>query len=113
MTTSQGLQPTEAPPVLSTGIKEVPLQKTPTVKTQEHWERFRQTGLLFYTNQILHAFGWAITVMQDEDKNIVGVVPERVSYRGFEEESIDKGYKKIALYLKENATELYKETLSE
>ena len=75
------------------------------------WEEFRKTGLLFYINQILHAFGWAIVVVLDtETEEITNCYPARVKFRGFGEKAITDGYEKIGMYLKDNADELYEES---
>jgi len=75
----------------------------------EQWQTFRDTGLLMLINQILHAFGWAIAVVLDDDNKITEAYPMRVAFRGFDENTISANYKKIGKYLKENAEELYKE----
>lgn len=79
---------------------------------RKSWEEFRDTGLLFYINQILHAFGWAI-VFEMENENIIDIYPARVKFRGFSEGAQDKNYKKIAVYMKENSEELLKEITKE
>lgn len=77
--------------------------------TRKSWEEFRQNGLLWFTNLILHMFGWSIVVKQDNDI-IVDVYPARVKYRGFSEEINTEGYKKVSKYLQENINELVKES---
>lgn len=79
---------------------------------RKSWEEFRDTGLLFHINQILHAFGWDI-VFEMENGNIIDIYPARVKFRGFSEEAQDKNYKKIAVYMKENSEELLKEITKE
>ena len=76
------------------------------------WAEFRETGLLFYINQVLHAFGWAITVEVDEEDHgvVTRAYPARVRFRGFSGESMDKGYKKIGVYLRDHAKDLFEET---
>lgn len=41
------------------------------------WEEFRDTGLFWFINMILHAFGWAIVLVKDDGK-IIDVYPARV-----------------------------------
>lgn len=77
--------------------------------TKKSWEEFRETGLLWFTNSILHAFGWAITMDVDEENNVLNVCPARVKFRGFDIETTSRGHKKIANYMKNNAEELVKE----
>ena len=76
------------------------------------WDEFRNTGLLWLINTILHAFGWTIIVVK-ENHHIIDVYPARVKFRGFTEEANTKNYKKISQYMKDNAEELWIETVVE
>lgn len=67
------------------------------------WDEFRETGLLWFINSILYAFGWAICVDIGEDGLVSSASPARVKFRGFEGEINDQGYKKVARYLQQNA----------
>ena len=71
------------------------------------WEEFRSSGLLWFINSILHAFGWAIAIERNGDEEIV--YPARVKYRGFSEASNTNGYCKLTRYLKDNIDDLLKE----
>lgn len=73
------------------------------------WEEFREAGLLWFTNMILHTFGWSIVVEKEEGK-IIDVFPARVSFRGFDEKSNTDGYKKLTTYMSKNHKELLDET---
>ena len=78
------------------------------------WQEFRETGLLMLLNQFLHIFGWAIAIEYDKDiNNIVEVYPARVKYRGFGGQSVDRAYRAISKYMKENADILLKEANEE
>lgn len=68
---------------------------------KSNWDDFRNTGLLWFINTILHAFGWAI-VVEVEDGCVVNAFPSRVKFRGFPEDSNTNGYRKVAKYMKEN-----------
>ena len=72
------------------------------------WDEFRATGLLFFINQILHVFGWAI-VFEIEKNKVKSVYPARTSFRGFGDTVVSDGYKQVNKYMSENADELYKE----
>lgn len=74
------------------------------------WEEFRKSGLLWFINTILHAFGWAIVVEMD-NKMITDVYPARVKFRGFNEKSNTEGYQKLSKYIKEEGQILYDESL--
>ena len=82
------------------------------------WKEFRESGLLWWINMILHTFGWAIVfnVATEDDENylkddIIDVYPARVKFRGFDECSNTEGYQKISKYMKENAERIERETL--
>lgn len=75
---------------------------------EKTWKDFRNTGLLWWINMILHTFGWAI-ILECIDDEIIRVYPARVGFRGFSEESNSKGFLKVSKYMKENSTELLKE----
>ena len=83
---------------------------------KKSWNEFRNTGLLFFINQILHVFGWAI-VFDFETYNqktgtgkITAVFPARVKYRGFDPDTSDAGYRKVSRFMAINASQLLKET---
>ncbi|MGL5913616.1 MAG: hypothetical protein ACRCZB_05570 [Bacteroidales bacterium] len=75
---------------------------------KENWEEFRNTGLLWYINTILHVFGWCIQISIDNGK--YSVMPVRTNYRGFPNESNDRGYKRVTEYLKNSIDSLIDET---
>lgn len=76
------------------------------------WEEFRNAGLLWWINMILHTFGWAIVVDLDmETGKISDCYPARIKFRGFDENSNSNGYIKVTKFMNENAEELYKEAI--
>jgi hypothetical protein len=75
---------------------------------EKSWKEFRESGLLWFVNTILHTFGWAL-VAEFEDGKIKRVYPARVKFRGFTEETNTKGYQKVSKYLKENIEDLERE----
>lgn len=75
---------------------------------EKNWKEFKETGLLWMINAILHLFGWAI-VYEMNGNNVQTVYPARVTYRGFDEKSNSKGYIKVSEYLQENIKELTRE----
>lgn len=72
------------------------------------WAEFRETGLLWLINSILHVFGWAI-VVEMGNKKVIDAYPARVCFRGFSEGINLKGYEKVTHYLKENINDLVKD----
>ncbi|MCU7712467.1 hypothetical protein OK414_14705 [Priestia sp. JV24] len=75
---------------------------------EKSWKEFKDSGLLWWINMLLHTFGWAI-VFEVEGEEIKRVFPARVKFRGFGEEENTKGYQEISQYLADNATFLKQE----
>ena len=75
---------------------------------KKSWKEFKDSGLLWWINMILHTFGWAIVVEMENDK-IIDVYPARVKFRGFGEKNNTEGYIKVSEYMKDNVTDLLKE----
>ena len=78
--------------------------------TRKSWKEFRESGLLFITNQFLHIFGYALVYSFDDNGEIEEVYPARVKFRGFGDKQIEEGYQKISKYMVDNAVELEKES---
>ena len=76
---------------------------------EKSWQEFRESGLLWFINNTLHLFGWAL-VAEFDGEELTRVYPARVKFRGFSEDVTEEGYKKVSKYLKENIEELEKET---
>jgi len=69
-------------------------------------KEFRETGLLWFINTILHLFGWAICWDTETDE----LYAARCKFRGFTEDNNDKGYQMVSEYLKNNIEVILKET---
>lgn len=77
--------------------------------TEKTWEEFREIGLLWWINTMLHMFGWALCYEFNGEGNVERVYPARTKFRGFDGKAVDAGYKKVTRYLKENIDELLEE----
>lgn len=77
------------------------------------WKEFRESGLLWWINMILHTFGWSIVVDIDESGEIIDAYPARVKFRGFDEKSNSNGYTNVSKYMVDNANELLDESKME
>ena len=77
---------------------------------EKTWKEFRESGLLWWINMILHTFGWAIVIELDENGEITKVYPARVKFRGFEEGNNSMGYQQVTKYMVDNAEELLRES---
>ena len=75
------------------------------------WQEFKDTGMLWFANMILHAFGWSI-VCDTEDGEVVNAYPAWVKFRGFTEQINSDGYIKLSQYMIDNAETLLKESKS-
>jgi hypothetical protein len=73
------------------------------------WKEFREAGLLWFANRILHLAGWAIIVVEEDDGSISKAYPARVTFRGFCADVESRGFQRISNYLKANIEELVKE----
>ena len=62
------------------------------------WEEFRDAGLLWWVNRMLHLFGWAIVVDIRAGK-IERVFPARTVFRGFDPQSETDGFRKVTNHL--------------
>lgn len=78
--------------------------------SKKTWKEFRNCGMLWWINMILHTMGWAITYEFDEKGNILEVYPARVKFRGFGEKINTDGYIKVSQYMKDNVDDLLKES---
>lgn len=77
---------------------------------QKAWKEFRDSGLLWWINTILHTFGWAIVYEIDGEGEITKAYPARVKFRGFDEKSNTEGYIKVSQYLNKESEQLLKES---
>jgi len=76
---------------------------------EKSWEEFRKSKMLWFTNRLIHVFGWAI-VIEDLEAGGSRAFPARVKFRGFSEKVEDEGFIGISQYMKDNAEELLKES---
>ena len=77
--------------------------------TRKNWDEFRNAGLLWCANRVLHMFGWAIILMYDDSDRVVDAYPARVTYRGFPEDVESENFVKLHRYMSDNAYELWQE----
>lgn len=73
------------------------------------WKEFKEAGLLWWANRVLHLFGWAIVMVQEQDGSISSCYPARCKFRGFGPESEEKGFVNLTRYLSDNMEDLLAE----
>jgi hypothetical protein len=96
-------------PLITLKFNEDYKKQEPKMLEEISWEEFRETGLFWFVNTILHVFGLALVLEYDENNNLQRVFPARCKFRGFSEESNTKNYKKVTEYMKENIDDLLKD----
>ncbi len=79
---------------------------------KKDWKEFQSTGLLWWINRILHTFGWAIVLVQEDDGTISNAYPSRCSYRGFEYADEEEGFKKVSSFMNSESKQLLDEANS-
>lgn len=77
---------------------------------KKSWKEFRDSGLLWWINMILHTFGWSIIFDIEDNGTISNVYPGRVEFRGFDEKNNTEGYIKVSEYLNKMSAILLKES---
>lgn len=58
--------------------------------TDAGWDAFRNEGMLWWINRILHTFGWQIVMSYDENMNFLGAFPTRTANLGFNDETNER-----------------------
>jgi len=43
----------------------------------QNWESFRDSGMLWWVNRIIHTFGWMIVLYEEDDGEVVAASPKR------------------------------------
>jgi len=76
---------------------------------KKSWQEFRESGLLWWINMILHTFGWAIVIDVEDDGSVSDAYPARVKFRGFGEKYNEIGYRQVSKFLLENMSEITRE----
>lgn len=79
---------------------------------KKDWKEFREAGLLWFVNRLLHVFGWAI-VFSYKDDEVVDVYPARVKYRGFDEATESEGFSRLTSHIGDVIDDLKKEVNDE
>lgn len=73
---------------------------------RREWNEFRDAGLIWWCNRILHLFGWAIALEFDDDGKIKEVYPTKCKFRGFNSETETAGFEKLTRHLSDNMPNL-------
>ena len=79
---------------------------------KKDWNTFKDSGMLWFINSILHTFGWALVYEIEDNDEVINVYPARVKFRGFSESSNTDGYIKVSKFMEQNSKELLEEALN-
>jgi hypothetical protein len=75
--------------------------------TQKTWAEFKESGMLWFANRILHTFGWAIVFRTDLlTGEVISAFPARVKFRGFDSADEQIGFEKVSKFMRENYFDL-------
>ena len=77
------------------------------------WKEFTDNKLLWYVNRMLHIFGWAIVIKENDEGHVVEAYPARTKWRGFDEKTNEEGYIGLAEYMEKEGIQLVKEAKGE
>jgi hypothetical protein len=72
---------------------------------EKNWIEFKDSGLLWWINRLLHTFGWSIVYIYDEEGSFAGALPAKTSFQGFSRESEERGFERIKKLMKEMVNE--------
>lgn len=72
-------------------------------------KEFKESGMLWFVNSILHAFGMALTWNPETDV----IEPVITKFRGFEEKYNDQGYRALTEYMRDNSASLIPDVTEE
>lgn len=71
------------------------------------WNDFRNAGMVWFINRILHVFGWAIVYeLRHGSEDILDVYPCRCRFRGFHKEDEERGFREVTNFVKKNIRDL-------
>lgn len=72
-------------------------------------KEFKESGMLWFVNSILHTFGMALTWNPETDV----IEPVITKFRGFEEKYNDQGYRALTEYMRDNSASLMPDVTEE
>ena len=72
-------------------------------------KEFKESGMLWFVNSILHTFGMALTW----DPKTDAIEPVITKFRGFEEKYNDQGYRALTEYMRDNSLALMPDVTEE
>jgi hypothetical protein len=83
----------------------------PGTNRRHSWATFREAGMLWAINRVLHMFGWAIVVeVDDTTGETTGAYPVRTEWRGFPRDREELGYERTAAWMAKAGAAISEET---
>ena len=76
---------------------------------ERSWKSFKDAGMLWFVNRILHVFGWAIVAEVDHKGKILTVYPARCKFRGFGTKTERQGFQRVSRYIAKHSKQLLKD----
>lgn len=83
----------------------------PGTNRRHTWVEFREAGMLWVANRVLHLFGWTIVmVVDDETDELKGAHPARTEWRGFPRDREELGYTRVSEWMAKAGAAILEET---
>jgi len=82
----------------------------PGTNRRHTWAQFTEAGMLWWTNRILHMFGWVIVLEKSDDGQTLAAHPARTEWRGFPRDREEIGYTRVAAWMEKAARSIREET---
>jgi len=83
----------------------------PGTNRRHTWDQFREAGMLWTINRVLHIFGWCVVVSTDDETGeTLGAFPVRTGWRGFTREREERGYRRVTAWMKAAGSAVAEET---
>ena len=74
------------------------------MKNKEAWIKFKDSGLLWLINGLLHNFGYVIAYEYDVADDLIDVRPMKADYTGFTRQVQQEGHWALSEYLNDIGT---------
>lgn len=100
----------QEPIVVSSGT-EAHQPVEPGTNRRHSWTEFREAGMLWFVNRMLHVFGWALVVeVDDATDELRGAFPVRTEWRGFTPDREELGHTRVSEWMAKAGSAIAEET---
>lgn len=83
----------------------------PGTNRKHSWTEFREAGMLWLVNRMLHVFGWALVVeVDDATGEEYDAYPVRTEWRGFSPDREELGHTRVSEWIAKAGSAIAEET---